>query len=583
MLIWDLESDGLLDTVTKVHCIAIHDTEIGSSTLYGPKAIPIAIGLLRKADCMCGHNIIGYDIPVLKKLFGFDYAGEVVDTMILSRLTHRDLIVQDSKRCRVGVNPGGHRLEDWGVRMGILKGKYGATTDWQEYTEEMGEYCLQDVTVTKALYEYAIKKTTPQAVKLEMDFATIISRQERYGFPFHTDKAELLYSNLCVRQKELEGSMRETFGTGWMKQLPDLIPKRDNKTRGYLKGVPVKKEKWVEFNPGSRDHLAKLMMERGWKPPKFTEGGKSGKKKPQVDEKTIKTFKGPEAPLIVEFLDASKRISMVATGKQAWLKKVNDDGRMYGRCISNGTVTGRCSHNGPNLGQVPAEGNFRSLFYPGEGRVQCGADAQAVQARMLAHYMGDEEYTNLIITEDIHSVNQKIAGLPTRDGAKTFYYALLFGAGDAKIGNIVGGKAKEGRDLKALFFDRLPALGKLMGNLTKAAGRGYIKALDGSRIPIRSPHSALNFLLQGGEATVMKKAIAVLDAELRLRHWTPGNEYEFLANVHDEWQASCLNEEVAHQFGKESVTAIQVAGMIFKLRCPLDGAYKIGNSWAQTH
>lgn len=419
MLIWDLESDGLLGNVTKVHCIAILDTHTGVNTLYDPLSVPFGIAALQHADCICGHNIIGYDLPVLEKLYGFKPTGTVIDTLVMSRTAYRDLLARESSRCKAGVKPGSHALESWGVRLGFPKGDYGKQEDaWDHYTEEMGEYCKQDVEVTRAVYEHLAPQLPDKAVQLECDFATIISRQERYGFPFNAEEASLLYSDLCVRHKEIEIELINSFSKGWFKFKEEKVSKVNNKKIGYTKGAPYSKVEWTPFNPGSREHLAKCMVENGWKPTVKTPTGK-----PQVDEKTIKTYKGPGASIIQEYLDINKSMSMVATGKQAWLTQVKD-GRIHGRVNTGGAVTGRCTHSNPNVAQVPADSRFRKLWHPGEGRLLVGADASGLELRCLAHYMGDEKYIDTLLNADIHTANQEAAGLPTRDNAKTFILML---------------------------------------------------------------------------------------------------------------------------------------------------------------
>lgn len=416
MKIWDLESDGLLDTVTTVHCLAIHDTDTGITTLYGPDEIYQAIAELQSADLIAGHNIIKYDIPVLEKLYGFKPKATVEDTMLIAQLSNRDLKVQESKRCKPGVRVGGHGLKDWGIRLGILKGDYGTKDNaWDSYCDEMGEYCKQDVEVTKALYDHVRPKVTDECVRLEMQFATVISRQERYGWRFDSDAAEELYADLRVQEKEYEAELINAFGTGWWVPQGTIIPKANNKKLGYVKGVEVeKKPKWHTFNPNSRPQLAKVMIENGWKPRVLTDTGR-----PQVDEKTVKTYKGPGAEWILKYLEVKKRISMVATGKQAWLKKVKD-GRIHGTVDTCGTVTGRCSHRSPNVAQVPSDHRFRRCFVADEDKVLVGCDASGLELRDLAHYMGDPDYIHTILTGDIHTANQEAAGLPTRDNAKTF-------------------------------------------------------------------------------------------------------------------------------------------------------------------
>jgi DNA polymerase I-like protein with 3'-5' exonuclease and polymerase domains len=236
------------------------------------------------------------------------------------------------------------------------------------------------------------------------------------------------------------------------------------------------------------------------------------------------------------------------------------------------------SHSKPNLAQIPSDAQYRSLFVVDEGSKLVGVDASGLELRMLAHYMGDEEYTNLILGGDIHSYNQEAAGLPTRDNAKTFIYGFLYGAGDAKIGEIVRGGAKQGATLKRKFLQSLPALRRLLDRVGVAAARGHIKGLDGRRVHVRSEHAALNTLLQSAGAIVMKKALVI--AVGRLNEYS--YPYKLVAQVHDEFQVE-VPEKYADRVGIIFRNAIRQAGEELNLTCPTEGDVKIGSSWADTH
>jgi DNA polymerase I-like protein with 3'-5' exonuclease and polymerase domains len=197
---------------------------------------------------------------------------------------------------------------------------------------------------------------------------------------------------------------------------------------------------------------------------------------------------------------------------------------------------------------------------------------------MLAHYMDDKEFTNVLLTEDIHTRNQMAAGLETRPQAKTFIYAFLYGAGDAKIGTIVGGSAKDGAELKRRFLSNTPALESLRERVTRASGRGYLTGLDGRRLRVRSEHAALNTLLQAAGAIVMKKALVILDDYAQ--QWKL--DYKLIGNIHDEVQSEVAADQ-AEKYGWLAVECLKAAGLEYNLRCPLDGEYKVGATWAETH
>jgi DNA polymerase I-like protein with 3'-5' exonuclease and polymerase domains len=241
------------------------------------------------------------------------------------------------------------------------------------------------------------------------------------------------------------------------------------------------------------------------------------------------------------------------------------------------------------MAQIP---NSSSIYGPEcrecwsveDGNVLVGCDASGLELRMLAHYMKDEGYVRTV-TEgnskdgtDVHTVNQRAAGLHTRDAAKTFIYAFLYGAGDAKIGTIVGGSAKDGGKLKAKFLSQTPALAKLIERVGKQAAKGWVPGLDGRRIWVRSEHAALNSLLQGAGAIVMKKALVLFNDKIKANKWP----VKLVVNCHDEFQIETV-PDLAETVGKAARMSIIEAGVCYNLRCPLDGEYKIGRNWRETH
>jgi DNA polymerase I-like protein with 3'-5' exonuclease and polymerase domains len=481
---------------------------------------------------------------------------------------------------------GSHSLESWGHRLGNYKGDFKGP--WHIYTQEMLDYCVQDVEVTHSLYEKILSKDYAQsALELEHQVAWLMAKQERNGFVFDTQKAAVLYAKLVQRRGELERELKDYFGS-WVVQLPDFTPQVNNKKLGYTKGVPVKKTKTIEFNPSSRDHIAdRLINLYGWKPVDFTEGGK-----PMVDEEVLSKLDYPPCKLLTEYLLIQKRAGQIAEGQQAWMK-CEKKGKIHGSVNPNGAVTGRATHAYPNIAQVPSGGSqygpeCRELFTVPHGWVLVGADASGLELRCLAHFMAKWDggkYGEILLKGDIHTENQNAAGLSTRNQAKTFIYAFLYGAGDAKIGTIVGGDAGDGRKLKNKFLRSLPALGRLVESVQEASRRGYLKGLDGRQLHIRSSHAALNTLLQSAGALICKKWLLILEEDLQaagLKHGWDG-DYAFCAWVHDEVQIACQSEEVAKQVAEMAVAAVYKAGESFGFRCALAGEAKIGKSWKETH
>lgn len=594
-LIFDLETDGLLDEVSKIHCLVIKHTDTGRVYVFDNVTEPIEDGIKRLMlypdEVIAGHNVIKYDIPVIQKLYPWFKVDttKVFDTLVATRLIWANIKDTDNVLLKQEKLPGklygSHSLAAWGYRLGNYKGDYDG--GWETFSQEMLDYCVQDVEVTAQLYQKIIDKNySQQALDLEHQVAWLMAKQERNGFCFDVKKAADLLSRLVQRRGELERELKEYFGS-WEVQLPDFTPKVNNKTRGYVKGVPVKKSKVVEFNPSSRDHIAdRLITLYGWKPVDFTEGGK-----PMVDEVVLGKLKYEPCKQLTEYLLVQKRISQLNEGGQAWMK-CEKNGKIHGSINPNGAVTGRATHSYPNMSQVPASSSpygleCRSLFTVPDGWYLVGADASGLELRCLAHFMAKWDggkYGEVLLGGDIHTENQKAAGLDTRNQAKTFIYAFLYGAGDAKIGSIVSGTAGDGKKLKSKFLRSLPALGRLVEAVQSASKRGYLVGLDGRHIHVRSSHAALNTLLQGAGALVCKQWLVLLEEELQ-KHFKHGwdGDYCFCAWSHDEVQIACRTEEIAQKVAQIATDCVLLAGQHFNFRCPTAGESKIGKTWADTH
>ena len=510
-----------------------------------------------------GHNITGFDIPVINKIFGYDLFKncKITDTLILSRL----------------LNPmidGGHSLKNWGLKLNHKKIDF---EEFDYFSDEMLVYCRNDVTLTQKLYKFLISKVKDfgYSIELEHEVAKIIQRQHEKGFKIDVVNAYMLQSKFKEEMTDLQNKVRETFPPLRIEET--FIPKANNKARGYVKGVPFTKVKYKEFNLGSRQQIGERLMKLGWKPKKKTDKGHV-----IVDEKVLSEIKNiPEAKLINEFLMLQKRIAQVSS----WVEAIKEDGRVHGKVITNGTITGRMSHQAPNMAQIPAVYSpygkeCRQLWIVEKGYKLVGVDAKGLEIRMLAHYMNDKEYTHEVINGDIHTTNQIAAGLETRDAAKTFIYAFIYGAGNKKIGSIIGGSERDGERVKEKFLRATPSLRSLREKVdgVSKSNRRWLKGLDGRKIIIRHPHAALNSLLQGAGATVMKVALTKLDEYVinkRIKAYP-------VVNVHDEFQYE-VEQERADEFGKLAVQSIIDAGNKLNLRCKLDGEYKIGNNWSETH
>ena len=496
------------------------------------------------------HNGIGFDIPVLNRLWNTEFSRLLVeDTLVLSRLA-------DPSRS------GGHSLRNWGNTLGFPKGDHD---DWTCLSPEMIDYCIQDVAVTEAVHKTLQKELegfSDECQRLEHEVQWIIQQQESNGWLLDQKLSNELLATFKERMNDIEGQLQEVF--------PPIIEERWSERTGKRL-----KDKVTVFNPGSRQQVAERLEKLGVVWNARTETGKA-----KVDETTLAEQSHiPEAALVLEYLMLQKRYAQV----KSWLEHVQDDGRVHGRVTTNGAVTGRMTHQNPNMAQVPASYSTygeecRSCWIVPKGKKLVGFDASGLELRMLAHYMDDKEFTRVLLTEDIHTRNQMAAGLSTRPQAKTFIYAFLYGAGDAKIGSIVGGTAADGSELKQRFLRNTPALEDLRTRVGRASQRGYLVGLDGRKLWIRSEHAALNTLLQAAGAIVMKQALIRVDEFAQ--KWNI--DYKFVGNIHDEIQTE-VDEQQAQTFGWLAVECLKEAGQDFGLRCPLDGEYKIGSTWAETH
>lgn len=653
MLVFDIEADGFLKEMTKVHCINILDTETKKELRFNdaPAGTPMAdrrtgqlrdgIKLLEDAAEIGGHNIHEYDIPALQKIYPwFKPRGIIHDSRAYCRLVWSELKDRDFAALRKGRLPlafqaagliGLHSLKAWGYRMGEHKGEFTGT--WETFTDDMDNYCMQDVRVNVRLFELIFSKGYSQeALTLENRVSQIIARQNLYGFKLDIAAAEQLFVVLQKRRLELEDQLRAVippwYRPVFVKGTCVVTPKVTRKMKvkdddgtllyvsEYEKGCSHTKIELVAFNPSSRDMIAdRLQKLYGWTPTEFTAKGK-----PVVDESALDGMDFPEAKLLKEYLMVDKRIGQLADGKQAWLKKVGPDGRIHGQVNSNGAVTGRMTHYDPNVAQVPAVGTpygkeCRALFVaPGKKKL-VGCDAESLEGRCLAHYMAKWDggaYGLSVVSgrkddqTDPHSLTKKAIGLNERENAKTWFYAFIYGAQDYKLGTIVlydmteeqrtgfngryaagpdrdGAIKRLGATSRARIAKNLPALAALDEAVKKATReRGQLTGLDGRKVSVRAAHASLNTLLQGAGALVMKMALVILDDSLQAEGMKPGVDYEFVANIHDEFQIEA-KEELAEQIGRLAAESIRQAGDKFGFRCQLAGAYKVGNNWADTH
>lgn len=581
-LAFDLETDGLLDDLSVVHCLVAIDMDTGEQYKYEPHQIKEGLALLQSADELWGHNIISYDFQAIKKLYPrWTYKGKAYDTLILSRLLFTDILDRDfrSRPANMPANLyGRHSLESWGHRMGKHKSEFGKSLagDWSTYSPEMLDYCVQDVVVSVELANMFIPRMAKyqQSIDTEHKIAELMSWQEREGFPFNERAAQELESVLRTELDELSNKMRDTF---IFVDGGEFIPKRANKTRHYHENAAMCKLR--EFNPTSRQHIAWAFKTfRGWEPTEFTATGTA-----KIDEDTLQSLGTDEALAFARILVLQKHLGQLSDGKNAWLKLVKK-GRIHHACVLN-TNTGRQAHMRPNLAQVPSDATYRSLFNPGADRVQLGSDASGLELRCLGHYLAPFDggkFAKEVVEGDIHTALAEIYGT-TRKAGKGVTYCLIYGGGDSKLGLTAGASkadaTKKGKEIRKRIMTGLTGYAELSKAVKERAKSGVLNGLDGRPIRIQGKdHAALNYLLQSAGAVICKQWVIRTHELLQ----EAGLDYYPLAFVHDEQQLSVAPGDV-EAVGSLITIAMKDVEHHLKFRCALDSEFQVGSTWADCH
>lgn len=549
MSIYVLDIETTMDQKT-IHCVVVRDISTGEVRPFiSDTTFKYWLFFNTSRVIFIGHNIIDFDKRVLEDVWGivFEYA-HFIDTLVLSRL------IYPSRQS--------HSLKAWGDELGVPKIEFDK---FDEYSPEMLQYCIQDTYVTQAVYTFLTKTTyDSRAVKLEHDVQHILTAMQAKGFKLDRQKVIDLKCDMEAELYAIEEGLKEVF--------PDEVTYVTMKTKVKTVITP--------FNPGSRQQVAKRLMEMGWKPTKLTPTGQA-----MVDEDTLKDVDIPEAKIIRRYFLLQKRVSQL----DQWLEYVDDNDRVHCKIIGNGAVTGRAAHSKPNLGQVVGVQSeygkeFRECWTVDKGNLLVGVDLEGIEARIMAHYMRDEAYIQSVIAgdkklgTDFHSVNMRAFGLTSRDTAKTAFYALIYGAGSAKMAAILGCSVREAKKRINDFYDNTPALKALKLKIERVAKQGWLPGLDGRRIPVRSAHSAMNTLFQSGGAIVSKQWMVNTDYAL-IKNGLPAN---IVMWVHDELQIE-VEETQAELVSRICVASAETVTDQLKLRVPVAAVAKIGLNWYETH
>ena len=564
VLAFDIEGNGLneitisrkgeaIPEATRIWCASTYDIQTGESKGYRPDEIKQLVSELEEADLVVGHNILGYDLPLLNRLYGVQ-PRNVYDTLVVSRLMWPD---------KCGLPDGSHSLKSWGKHLGEYKDDYSG--GWDTFNEEMLSYCVQDSVVTAKIYEYQknFAKNFGDSLKMEHRVAEVISEQVENGFGFDMERAKDLEQSLMTQKAETEAYMSNVF--------PDKVIKRYSEKTGKRL-----KDKVIQFNPGSRKQIADRLNEKyGWHYPVTDKGN------PKVDRSVLSKLDYPEAKMLVDYFDSTKLMSQVTD----WIKRAETsrDGRVHGSINTLGTVTGRMTSNNPNMQQVSGDKRARSLFIPRKGWSLVGCDLKGLELRMLAHYLypyDGGKYAEVVVDGDVHTHNQIAMEVDTRNKAKGGIYCFLYGGGDAKFGSVIGASAKKGREIKNNLLSNIPGLRKLI-DICKfnSVQNGEVRPFDWRGIPVRSEHAALNTLLQSSGAHIAKVWTCYADKVLKDRF---NGRFAWVANVHDELQIEC-EKEIAKEVGQEVCRCATLAGKFFNCRVKIEADYRVGNNWSETH
>lgn len=710
-IIYDVEGNGLLKAtrnvpaMTKLHCIAAVDADTDEEWFFPPDRLKEGAEFIQdEADVAIAHNGLSYDKLAVLKIFPWWKPPKHIDTLITCRMVWpaETLMDRDYNLFRLGKMPGKllkrQSIEAWGYRLGVYK--VGADiTDWSTYTDYMGERCMSDVKVNKALWLLTRKrlgwdpKHPPEdgfiwsefCVDLEHRVAELMMEQEETGFKLDKPKAIRLAKDLSNAQADLEEALTKAFPAWWqplddpragrrparafnekLSHLPDVTIERTSEKTGkklkpyvgppvaeYTEDAPFVRIKRMSFNASSKDHLGeRLMSEYGWKPTKFSP--KTGK--PTLDEGVVSEIPEHVLPaglkkMLLHYFVVAKTRGTISVGNKSYLGLMNEEtGRIHGRCDPLGTITMRGAHKDPNLGNVPSvelneikdestgkviskepikgvEGGYgwecRDLFTADEELT--GTDASGLELRDLAHRLHPFDkgaFTKRVSDPklDIHEENSKLTGLSRKD-TKTTTYKTLYGSGPLPIGIDVGVTPEEmpellaskeldgylrfmkrrdgetyvrpddmtcaliakGSRVKKKFESGIEGLTALKVQITNIAKKQkWVEGLDGRKIYVRKEHAALNAQLQSDGAIICKLWMVLTHRNLKEQGLVPGVDFKQVAWVHDELQIE-HKAGLGPAIGKASHEAIEQAGRLLKVLCPLASEHKTGRTWAETH
>ncbi len=619
----DLEADGLVEEATRVWCGVFKDVRSGAVHKFGPTENEQMLRFMDECDVLIMHNGIGYDMPLLRKVFGYEYRGKLVDTLLMSRL--QDPYRRIPKGCK---SP--HSVEAWGARFGRAKPEH---EDWSQFTPEMMHRCSEDVEIQYMIYNSLLQEGKAgdwaRAHRLTHKLFEVLQLQEEYGWLFDDVRATKKVHQLTMWMERIDRVLlpilpfrlvRPTKSQGaysWTKKPFKKDGTYAVATVNFIESAhlplhkrpvmgPYSKIKYQKVDVGSNVQVKSYLMSQGWKPREWNYKDGSPTSPKMKHDDPFEGVNGGVGRLIAKRVQCRHRRSQI----QGWLDSQKKNGRVS-QSIGTIATTGRLTHRG--IVNVPGGGAFygdvmRSLFISKPGYNIVGVDSAGCQNRMLAARVGDPNFTKTLLDgtkEDktsIHYVNQrairKIAGLEVSyKVCKNLNYAFMFGATDPKLASVAGVSLAEGAMIRKALLSVSPGLERLVDELTaewrKTAKKTYkwgkvrysggtIIGLDGRPIKIEKEHTLLVFMLQSDEAIMMQTALCFLYKWCSERGWTHGEEYGFTANVHDEFQAEVM-DDITDQFASLGRESIRTAGRFLGISCEHKGESDIGRDWSETH
>lgn len=604
-LVFDIETNGLLDKLSKIHCIVAIDPDTNEVFSYDNKQIEAGLEKLATADILIGHNITGFDIPAIELVSsGYSLSRTMHDTLLISRMLYLTTLKDtDYARLKFGAFPknlvGLHSLKAWGYRLKMHKGTFADSTNWQTYSPEMLDYCTRDVAVTCALYKHLLKISQTKHIPIEAYEKEAVANYwltygEMNGIGFDQVAAASLYARLSTEREEAAASLKLEFPPKTV-SIGLFTPKRTNKRLGYVEGVPVQKQKVQEFNPNSTAHIAdRLTNIYGWKPNEFTPTGL-----PKITEAILKPLNYKPIPDLIKFKNAQKLIAQLAEGHVNWLKLVKNH-KIHGRTFCTGTRTGRMSHSKPNMAQIPSRTDVRKLFRPTRDNWWYhDTDLSGIELRILAHYLAkydDGLFASIVATGDPHEMFMEWTGIRDRNIQKSFTYALIYGAGSQKLGELIyldkllwnpdpmgmGNAERLGLQATETIMKELTGYESLAKTASEAdKKRGEIRLIDGRKAKTAGEHSALNTLIQGSASVVLKYWMA--DAYEMLEASKIKSEVQFVAAIHDELLFEVSSTEIGSRLTLLVKQALAKTEAHLNIKCPLTLTSQMGGTWAEVH